>query len=274
MKYKRKIAEIIEVEEIHDIIEQGTTMPVRCRLKNDMNVIVKYMKNPAGQQALVNEWIGSSIADIIGMTIPEYGICNLSKEVIQNTNFNEEIDHRNAGYAFYTKDYSKTIPAFTTGVLSSVRNHETEKIILFDHLVNNNDRHNGNLLCDISNGATLLAIDNSHIITEEPKRIFILEEALDAQNILSSKIMDINRDIYELLCTQVGYSEEKLIKYASNIASLLTEEVLLEIKDTIPKEWCDSLGSERVKQLFAVLRKRTAMINDIAEMIIEERRML
>ena len=261
MKYKRQIAEIIEVEEIHDIIEQGTTMPVRCRLKNGMNVIVKYMRNPAGQQALVNEWIGSSIADVMDITIPEYGICNLSKEVIKNTNFN-------------TKIYPKTIPVFPSGMLSSVKNHETEKIILFDHLVNNNDRHDGNLLCDISSGATLIAIDNSHIITEEPQRAFNIDKALDTQDILSTKIMDTNRDIYELLCTQVGYSEERLREYAIEITSVLTEEFFLGVKNKIPIEWYNSIGEERAEQLFMVIQKRAMMINDIAEMIIKERRRL
>lgn len=130
LEQTRRIAGIIEVEEIHDIIEQGTTMPVRCRLKNGMDVVVKYMKNPYGQRVLINEWIGSNIADVIGLTIPEYGICNMSETVIVNTNYNEEIDIKNAGYAFYSKTYSKTIPIITRAMLSDVKNHETEKIIL------------------------------------------------------------------------------------------------------------------------------------------------
>ena len=144
MKQTRRISGIIEVEEIHGIIEQGTTMPMRCRLKNGMNVVVKYMRNPYGQRVLVNEWIGSNIADMIGLTIPEYGICNIEESVIEYTNFNEDIDIRNAGIAFYTKVYSKTIPINPRAMLSEVANHETEKIILFDHLVNNYDRHDGN----------------------------------------------------------------------------------------------------------------------------------
>ena len=51
-------------------------------------------------------------------------------------------------------------------MLSLVENKETEKIILFDHIVNNCDRHKGNLIIDISKMAKLYVIDNSHIITE------------------------------------------------------------------------------------------------------------
>lgn len=270
----RRIAGIIEVEEIHDIIEQGTTMPVRCRLKNGENVVVKYMKNPYGQRVLINEWIGSNIADVIGLTIPEYGICNMSETVIENTNYNEDIDIRNAGNAFYSKTYSKTIPVTTRAMLSNVKNRETEKIILFDYLVNNYDRHNGNLICDISRGATLYIIDNSHIITEEPRKVFVLENALSRANILSAEILISNKEIYDLLCTSVGYSESKLRQCAEEVKIALREEVLLEIKNSIPVIWAESVGRETIEQLFQVLIKRISLVQEIAEMIIEERRKL
>lgn len=274
MEQTRRIAGIIEVEEIQDIIEQGTTMPVRCRLKNGENVVVKYMRNPFGQRVLINEWIGSNIADVIGLTIPEYGICNMSEAVIKNTNYNEEIDSRNAGNAFYSRTYSKTIPVITRAMLSAVKNHETEKIILFDHLVNNYDRHNGNLICDISNGAMLYSIDNSHIITEEPRKSFVLEESLRRTNILSNAILISNAEIYDLLCSSVGYSEDKLRQYAKEIKITLTEDVLIEIKNSIPVIWCESVGNEIIEQLFQVLLKRISLVYEIAEMIIEERRKL
>lgn len=94
----RRVDGIFEIEEIFDIIEQGTTMPVRCRLSNGLNVIVKYMNNPYGQMVLVNEFVGNCVADVLGVTIPEFGICNLSENVISSTNVNESIDERKANY--------------------------------------------------------------------------------------------------------------------------------------------------------------------------------
>ena len=272
MKQTRKIAEILEVEEIYDIIEQGTTMPVRGRLNSGMNVVIKYMQNPYGQHVLVNEWIGSNIADFIGLTIPEYGICFFSESVIEHTNYNEEIDKRNAGFAFYTKAYSKTIPVIPTGILSEVSNHEIEKLILFDYIVNNNDRHVGNLLCDISRGATLYIIDNSHIITEEPKRPFVWEEAISDDYIVSALVLKNNQDIYDLLCSVIGYSEEGLRQCAYELKAQLTDEILEEIKSNIPNIWIESIGNEKIEQLFKVVSKRISLLDEIAEMIIEERR--
>ena len=208
------------------------------------------------------------------MTIPEYGICDLTEKVIENTNYNEEIDIRNAGLAFYTKYYSKAIPAISRGILSAVSNKETEKIILFDHLVNHNDRHNGNLLCDISKGATLYVIDNSHIITLEPRISFLFEEMIQNSEILSDRIIKTNGDIYNLLSYAIGYNENKVRECANEIKKLLSIDVLEEIKESIPLSWVDSIGKEKTEQLFEILKKRILLIDEIAEMIIRERRML
>ena len=208
------------------------------------------------------------------MTIPEYGICDLTEKVIENTNYNEEIDIRNAGLAFYTKYYSKAIPAISMGILSTVGNKETEKIILFDHLVNHNDRHNGNLLCDISKGATLYVIDNSHIITLEPRISFLFEEMIQNSEILSDRIIKTNGDIYNLLSYAIGYNENKVRECANEIKKLLSIDVLEEIKESIPLSWVDSIGKEKTEQLFEILKKRILLIDEIAEMIIRERRML
>lgn len=269
----KKIVEIIEVEEIYTIIEQGFTMPVKCRLKNGMNVIVKYMRNPAGSQVLINEWIGSNIADIIGLTIPEYGICDLTEEVIKNTNCNEEIDIRNTGLAFYTKEYAKAIPAVSKGVLRNVINREVEKIILFDHLVNNNDRHNGNLLCDISTKPRLYVIDNSHIITSEPNIPFIFDNSMSESEILSDRIIKNNRDVYDLLSSTIGYDEDVLVHYAKEIKGLLTVEEIDKIRYSIPFSWQESVGKEKINQLFEVLKKRISFIDDIVEVIIGGRKL-
>ena len=90
--FNRQFDHQLKVLEVGELIDQGVTFPVRCRLSEEVNAIIKYPKNPAGSSVLINEWIGNSIADIIGLTIPRYGCCYLSEEVIEATNCNEEID--------------------------------------------------------------------------------------------------------------------------------------------------------------------------------------
>lgn len=270
MQLKRKIEGIIEIEEVLDVIEVGTTIPVRCRLKNGMNVVVKYMKNPFGQRVLINELIGSCVADIIDLNIPEYGICNLSEDVIKNTNNNEEIDERNAGIAFYTKDYSSTVPPIRA-MLPLVENKDTEKIILFDHIVNNCDRHIGNLLLDLRKSAPkLYVIDNSHIIVDG-KGMAISNEVEDI-SIFSNNILEKNKEIYDSLCTGIGYSEQRLLLEAKKIKEALTKEALNYIKNLIPVIWIDSIGKENIDIMFKVINKRVENICVLTQMIIQERR--
>ncbi len=267
----RRYEGVVEVEEVNDVIDAGTTIPVRCRLENGINVVVKYMKNQAGPRVLVNEWVGSCIADKINLTIPEYGICNLSENVINNTNFNEEIDIRNAGLAFYTKDYSSTVPP-NRGVLSFVCNKETERIILFDHIVKNADRHEGNLLIELGKVARLYVIDNSHIITLGAHgHLSTYKEELSEEGIFSKVVLKNNEEIYNILCSSVGYNEKKMFYEAKDIKDILKEDVLEKIFSSIPNVWVDAAGKDYVDNMFLILRKRIQAINEICEMIVKER---
>ena len=192
----------------------------------------------------------------------------MSEAVIENTNDNEEIDKRNAGLAFYTKDYSSSVPP-SRAMLALVENKETERLILFDHVVNNCDRHNGNLIIDLSKAAKLYIIDNSHIIKEGISSN--IEWELTDEAIFSKRILEKNKDIYDLLCNTVGYDEEKLLLEAQKIKEAITQEILIEIKSSIPEEWIISIGKETLDQIFKVLDKRLKNICKLSQMIKEER---
>lgn len=267
-----RIKEIIEVEEIFDIIDEGTTKPVRCRLCNGMEAVVKYTRNPFGTQVLVYELIGSHIADILGVTVPDYGICNISEEVIRDTNQNEDIDESNAGLAFYNEFRSKTIPLHKS-LLPFVKNKETEKIILLDHILNNCDRHEGNLLCDLSGEGIIYAIDHSQIITREVNpSLDAMENELSEQALFSKHILKDNHEIYNLLCSWVAYDAGHLKDVAMEVKAKLTPEVLEEIKNMIPEAWIVSIGNDKINKIFEILNYRTNGIEGICDMIIEERR--
>ena len=84
-------------------------------------MLVKYQHNPFGSRVLVNEMVGSSLARIIKLPIPDYGLCFMSKEVIMETNTNEEIDSNNSGISFYSVLMPNSVPA-NSGILSAVTN--------------------------------------------------------------------------------------------------------------------------------------------------------
>lgn len=268
----RRIDTILEVTQIIDLIDQGTTMPIRCNLANGMTAVVKYMKNPYGQRVLINELVGNCIADELGLMIPEFGICNISETVIESTNDIEEIDRQNSGYGFFSNSYSNAVP-IVPGLLSDVEIKQTETLLLFDHIVNNFDRHDGNILLKIKPPLTLIFIDNSHIIFQELNiRDINIEHELDPANIVSANLYNCNKDIYDLLCYRIGYSEETLLSEAMRIQSLLSEATLQKIRNLIPDCWIESVGQEYIDNMFLVLQHRVDAIPGICETIIRERR--
>lgn len=260
-------ASVLQIQEIQEIVEVGITMPVRCILENGISAIVKYMRNPFGQQVLINEYIGAKIAEEIGLSIPEYGICYMSRQVILDTNFNEELDENNYGYGFFSKIYSKTVPP-TRNFLSEVVNKETEKVILFDHVVNNCDRHKGNLLIQLNETCRLYFIDNSHIVIDRENDGIDLTR----EGILSHKVMQNNECVYELLCSGIGYSEERVRLEVQRIKQKVSDRFLDNILCEIPDEWTESIENGKIELMLECIKKRVALLEDISEMIIKERR--
>ena len=268
----RRVDGILEIEEIFDIIEQGTTMPVRCRLSNGLNVIVKYMNNPYGQMVLVNEFVGNCVADVLGVTIPEFGICNLSENVISSTNVNESIDERNSGPAFFSSAHTKTTP-LQRRLLPSIINKETERLIVLDHILNNHDRHEGNILCDISSGAKIYAIDHSHIFTKVVSpSIEVLERELTKEALFSPSILIDNKELYDMLCSGVSYNENEIRNMGKWVKEKLTPTEIEKIKKSLPEMWINSVGNDKINKIFEILNYRASHIEEISEMIIEERR--
>lgn len=108
------------IQEIFDIVEQGVTMPVRAILSDGRKVIAKYPNNIIGNQILVNEFIGSSIAKAIDVNVPEYGVCIMSDDVIEQASLEYDgLSADNSGTCFYTEYISQSIP-ITNGIIMSM----------------------------------------------------------------------------------------------------------------------------------------------------------
>ncbi len=233
-----------------------------------------YQRNPFGTTVLINEWVGNCVADIIGLNIPRFGLCNLSESAIINTNMNEEIDKDNRGISFYSEYIPKTTPLKRVD-LSKIVNREVERLILFDFLIKDEDRHNGNILCTLTKEPQLYFIDCSHIMMRN-RNIngdIDLNEELSNSVILNTYLLsDKQNNPYDLLCKEIGYREDVLYRECSNIKSLITKKELEDIRNSIPDEWVTELTVKRIDDMFTVLRKRLEMIEEISEAIVGERR--
>ena len=263
-----------QIEDLFEIKDVGTTMPVLCRLDNGMDVVAKYMRNPFGSRVLINEFIGSLIADMFKINIPVYGIGILTEEVIANTNYNEDIDSGNAGPCFFTVYHGSTVPA-SKHLIQKISVEEIERLVLFDHIIANYDRHRGNLLMNASEDSELIVIDHSHVFGRGSELSSMrIREELAEDVILSSAILHANRESYQRLFRCKGYDDHLLLKQAEDFQKLYSESELCRSMESIPEVWTQNAKGDILNDIVELISKRMSLIDDICEMIIDERRKL
>ena len=272
--FHKKIPDIMKVIQIGDVIDQGITSPIRCVLSNGMEAVVKYQKNRSGTFALVNEWIGNQIADLISLTIPEYGICDLSLDIINQSEHDVEIDKNNAGLAFFSRYLPDTVP-ISNSLLEKMTNRETEKVILFDILTGDFDRHQGNILCSIKY-KKMVFIDCSHITTSDGYSLntpINIPKALSQECLTDISILTAPKDnIYDKLCNSVGFRKDILREEGKRIRNILTDAVLEMLFESIPQEWISSdFAKQRVADLKSVIKCKTSMLDQLICIIEKER---
>ncbi len=261
----------MRVEEIHGVAEEGTTEPIRCRLSDGHDAFVKYPNNRCGTPVLINEWVGNKVAKAIGVNTPDFGVCFLSKEVIELSMLDDELDDNNAGICFFSGYLHNTVPL---KLWKSQGSRETAKIILLDHILNNFDRNEGSLLYDIGM-KKLYAIDYSHIFSRGPKINYhtdYIKKGMTLEDYLYTEILYDNKKTYDQLALRWGYSEQTMRGEASHIKNGLSRGFFQSIFNDLPQEWSYMLDAEIVKKLVNFLTFRSSHINSICEMIIKERR--
>ena len=100
MTYRRMIEGIKTIRSVDEMMPQGVTRPIGCSLLDGTEVVVKYPNNAFGNKVLVNEIIGACIGDLVGVPMPEYGICLLDEEVVRVSecygSYGEGFDENNA----------------------------------------------------------------------------------------------------------------------------------------------------------------------------------
>lgn len=263
-----------EIEELFNIKEIGVTMPVLCRIDNGMDVIAKYMRNPFGHQVLINELIGSGLADMLGINVPDYGICNLTEDVICGAPDIECLDNDNAGPCFFSVYHGDTVP-ITKRLVNSLKPGEIESLVLFDHIIANHDRHKGNLLIKTNMAKELFVIDHSHIFGKGSSiTVDTLNRELHKETILTPAILKDNLQLYELLFRSVGFDDGELIRQADKFKKMYSNNSLQKVLETIPELWIGSGKGDILKCIVELINKRIMLIDDICEMIIKERRLL
>ncbi len=256
------------------LIEEGVTYPIHCTLSNGIDAIVKYPRNHVGTEVLINEYIGNSIADEIGLTIPRYGVCDLSIDAILDSDCYDELSESNCGISFFSEFIPNTVPA-NDRLLSNSFSKETERIILFDLLICNEDRHEGNIICPVSDHSTPIFIDCSHILTADDHSLhsdLTQCRKYDDENLYNLRMLTDNRkNVYNKLCRTIGYKNDRLMLECKNIKEKLKSSVLDSIRSSIPGSWLTNNTLPRVNAMFEIIIKRLSILDRLTECIVKER---
>lgn len=143
------------------------------------------------------------------------------------------------GYGFYSKRLEK-VTKFSPkiNVVKLIENKfEINKIILFDHLIYNDDRHDGNLLIGLKT-SNIYIIDHSHVFNLTYRWDAEGLEKLINNDHSSNEIMDNNLElVYQPFIDLKIITKENLIQEANAFKKVINRELLEEIVNEIPKEW-------------------------------------
>lgn len=273
------ISDVIHVDQIHLVMKANdaefATDPVFCTLRSDtkrFDAIVKLFNNRQGNLSLVNEWCAAQMCQALGLSLPQSGICNVDQTTIVADEIKQDIpcfSSKNYGPAFYSSYRSGAIPA-SAKLFGHVDVQQLANMMLFDHLIYNKDRHNGNLMFEVGKGFTFFLIDHSHIFkndciwTGETFR-----RGIEEDDYLDESIYDANRDVYRKIMLYAHPNRQNFEDACKSFQDELTPEVIHSIISRVPTAWISSVESD-VPMLEAYINYRTAHLRAITELILRK----
>jgi hypothetical protein len=140
-------------------------------------------------------------------------------------------------------------------------------IILFDHLVYNYDRNNGNALFDLKY-KKLYIIDNSHCFYLGSIWDSIqLEKCIENEDFKHCKILENNKYFYNNLISIYDLERNKLYEKANLFKSIIKNEFLDEIFTKIPCEW--GIESNDLETLKKYLKYRLSNLTQMCDIIFD-----
>ena len=142
--------------------------------------------------------------------MPVSGICVMDETTeIQDPSI---ASSQNYGKAFYSTFMPKTTKLLPS-IIGLMKNKEDFiKILLFDHIIFNSDRNEGNLLVRFYKGdISLKVIDHTHVfINQALWDSACLERAMEENDLLSTKVLEYNERLYSMFYQNILITKELL----------------------------------------------------------------
>lgn len=227
--------------------------------------VVKTLNNLQSNIVLVNELVSYKIALLLGLPVPESGICLIDEntEGIEKLESNDKL-----GKGFYSKRIDNATVVNSSKMIDLVENKkDIIKVIVFDHLIYNSDRNQGNIIISFKKKKVLLnVIDHTHVFNKEclwNKQE--LERCKIENDFLDYRILKENSFLYTMFFERVTITLEELLTVSKEYKELINEQKLKAILKNIPKEW--ELIEEDANALVEYLLYRLDKLDEMCKII-------
>lgn len=235
--------DILQIEELKHPMGNGITNPI-LGTTSSIQCIVKTNNNIEGNRVLINEIVSYSLALKLGLPIPEAGLCNIDESTNIDRNIYELVDEfseRCYGIGFYSMVEKNVTVISSEKMIKMASNYKwlIPKIMLFDHLIYNNDRNKGNLLIKMNKlDRGLVLIDHSHVFNLGPIwDKYQLKQKIENEDYKDDHIMRNNAYLYSkfknVMSVDMVVMQETVDYFRNNI----TEVDIRGTIESIPKCW-------------------------------------
>ncbi|RKQ34265.1 HipA family kinase [Oceanobacillus halophilus] len=254
--------ETLQVQMPISPIKNGVTKPYIINCSGE-EYVVKFLQNPEGHKALINEYVCAEVARILELPLASPSLIEVGdtfvndygKEISRHTQ--EEIK---AGIHFGTKKIKKVFPINTPQIVKRAYNKDIiPDLFVFDQIICNKDRdsNGGNLIFDYEK-QSIVVIDHTHAFDIGP-----LWDEHQLKIRIGEKFEPFN---------MTGYVYHKLVPFVdghnpfSNILQklqVISIETLKEIMDNIPQSW--NINENEKDVLVNYLMDRINRVEEILE---------
>lgn len=273
------------VTQILKCYEQGVTFPFLCKLSDTRLAVVKYPRNTLGSYVLINEYIAYRIAKRLNLTISDCGYCDFPATCALTDKFRDQwyespdlfSDTDDIGVSFYSEFIPKTVPPNSSLVSLLENKQEFIKLVLFDHIIFNVDRHEGNLLVTIGPAGKFFIIDHSNIFCcNHQWTAKELQQRIEQNDYNSNELLQesANNEIYNLFWPCCQYTMEAILQTAKEMQTMLPPDFIHAMIEDIPKEWRAYISVDDWSAMEKYLNYRIEHLENIANVIARERGMI
>lgn len=259
-------------------LNEGATEPINCILDDNTRAVVKYPNNNQGNLVLINEYLAYKIAEAINISTPSYGLCLLDENSVSSSEFKSQqnsyniIKKNNYGICFYSSFIPNLIPLRPTFARKISNPDGFQKMIIFDHLIYNRDRHNENVgIC--LDDMKFYAIDHSHSFKNRLYETTCIWEEKDFMNGIelkdynSTDILESNKEVYDTMWSTKAFNKKIALEQSYEIQKILTENFIRNIINSLPSSWSEQIKTTDLIALEKYINYRIIHLPDIINVI-------